>query len=172
MARYRTFDGTKEVFRDGIDASSGAADADKIIKTDSTGRIGSSLLPPGIGETTESIQASEAITAGDLVNVYTDSGNVRVRKADNSNGRWANGFALSAINSGSSGDIHFGGLNTGVTGGTAGAPAYLGTGGGIINAALDIEDAGNAGDIHQCVGFYASASQLEFAPEKPTTIEA
>lgn len=58
------------------------------------------------------IQASEAIGAGDFVNVYNAGGNARVRKAIASDPtKFANGFSLLPISNGATGLVVFGGIN-------------------------------------------------------------
>src|SRR5690606_35480393 len=63
------------------DTSAGAADAGKLAMLDANGRLDSTMMPVGIGADTASIQASEALAAGDFVNIHSSSG-ARVRKAD------------------------------------------------------------------------------------------
>lgn len=67
------------------------------------------------------VQASEAITAGQFVNVYSSGGSTRVRKASALDpALFANGYALANIASGATGLVIFGGLNLATT---VGAPA-------------------------------------------------
>jgi hypothetical protein len=109
-----------------ISASSGVADANKIIATDSTGKIGSTLLPAGIGgEATANLIASEAIGAGDFVNIYDNGGVATIRKADASNGRIANGFCLTPIASSATGLVNLRGENSACTGIVTGNIYYL-----------------------------------------------
>ena len=84
----------------GLATSAGAGDAGKIPQLDGSGKLDPSLMPTGIGADTASIQASEALSAGDLVNVW-NSGGARVRKADAStSGKEAHGFVLATVASG------------------------------------------------------------------------
>jgi hypothetical protein len=73
-------------------------------------------MPTGIGADTASITASEALAAGDLVNIY-DSTGAKCRKADAStSGKEAHGFVLAAVESAASATVYFEGSNTQVTG--------------------------------------------------------
>lgn len=106
--------------------SSGAADDGKIVALDSSGRLDASVLPVGIGADTATIQASEALAAGDFVNIHNVSGSPRVRKADASTaGKEAHGFVLTAASAGANATVYFEGQNTQVTGKTPGARQYL-----------------------------------------------
>lgn len=68
--------------------------------------------PEGDPGRTVILEASEAIGAKKFVNVYSDSGDVRVRLADATNlSKPAHGFAPEAIANGDTGEIAFFGLN-------------------------------------------------------------
>lgn len=68
-----------EVF--GVQTSAGAANAGDIVALDDTGRIDNTMMPVGIGADTAVIAASEALAAGDWVNIWNSTG-AKVRKAD------------------------------------------------------------------------------------------
>lgn len=107
-------------------ASAGAGDAGKIPALDAAGRLDTSMMPVGIGADTATITASEALSAGDYVNVWNSTG-AKVRKADAStSGKEAHGFVLAAVSNGAPATVYFEGTNTQVTGQTAG-PVYLST---------------------------------------------
>lgn len=108
-----------------ISTSSGAGDANKIVATSGTGYIDATLLPPGIGADSSTIQATENLAAGDFVNVYDLTGSARCRKADASNGRDANGFVLASVTSGQEATVYRLGTNTSLTSLTAGTTYYL-----------------------------------------------
>ena len=79
--------------------SAGVEDAGKIIGLDATGRIDNTMMPVGIGADIKTLPASENLAAGDLVNLWTDTGAIKVRKADAAtSGKEAVGFVLSAVN--------------------------------------------------------------------------
>lgn len=137
--------------------SAGAGDAGKIPALDSTGRIDNSMMPVGIGADTQVITASEALAAGDLVNVWTSSG-FKVRKADATTaGKEAMGFVLAAVLSGAAATVYFEGTDTGVTGLSAGKQ-FLSTTAGIANATAPT----GTGQVVQVVGFATSATTLNF----------
>ena len=138
-----------------INASVGAGDASKMIRTDGTGRIDSSLLPVGIGADTLSIEASESFAAGDFVNIFDVSSVSNIRKADATNGRDANGFVLAGVTSGANGDVYFEGTNTQLSGMTIGARQYLGATGAVTETPNTTST-----QLHQYLGKASSATEL------------
>ena len=153
--KFLNLESGKKKLDQAINASTGAGDASKIIRTDSTGRIDSSLLPVGIGADTLSIEASETLAAGDFVNIFDDSGTAKVRKADATNGRDANGFILSGVTSGNNVDVYFEGTNTQLSGMTIGARQYLDATGSVTETPNT-----TSGKIHQYLGKASSATEL------------
>src|SRR5882757_9494798 len=78
--------------------SAGAGDSGKIPSLDAGGKLDSSFMPTGIAADTAAITASEALSAGDLVNVWNSTG-AKVRKADASTaGKEAHGFVAASGN--------------------------------------------------------------------------
>lgn len=144
-----------------IAASAGAADASKILMTDSSGRIDTSFMPSGIGAQTLTGTALEALAAGDWVNV-TPTG---VRKADNSNNRPAHGFVLSAVASSATAIVFTSGLNTGKTTLTVGSAYFLGTAGSQVTTPPS-----TAGTIYQSVGIAVNATTIPFDYDTPISI--
>jgi hypothetical protein len=53
-----------------------------VVMTGSDGLLNPAIMPVGIGADTSSIVASETLAAGDIVNIWNDSGTPKVRKAD------------------------------------------------------------------------------------------
>lgn len=100
--------------------SAGAGDAGKIPGLDSTGRLDMSMMPTGLGAHTQVITASEALSAGAFVNIYDNGGSFAVRNADAATGKRAHGFVISAVTSGGQATVYPDGLNTALTGLTAG----------------------------------------------------
>ena len=140
-------------------SSAGAGDAGKLVALDSGGRIDSTMMPTGIGADTASITASEALAAGDYVNVWNDAGTAKVRKADASAaGKEANGFVLSAVSANAQATVYFEGTNTQNTGLTAGR-VYLSatTAGKATNVVPS-----TANQVVQLVGFATSATAVNF----------
>jgi len=153
--KFLNLESGKKKLDQAINASTGAGDASKIVRTDGTGRLDSSLLPVGIGADTLSIEASETLAAGDFVNIFDDTGTAKVRKADATNGRDANGFVLSGVTSGNNIDVYFEGTNTQLSGMTIGARQYLGATGSVTETPNT-----TSGQIHQYLGKASSATEL------------
>ncbi len=150
-----------------IATSAGVADANKIICTDSTGLISSTLLPVGVGADTFSAPTTETLSAGDFVNVYDDAGTAKVRKADAANGRDANGFVLTAANIGTNATVYRMGTNTQLTGLAAGTTYYL----SATTAGTATTTAPSAsGQIIQELGTASSSSALPFVDRGFTSI--
>lgn len=149
----------------GKNTSAGAGDAGKLAALDGAGRIDNSMMPVGIGADTAIIPASEALSAGDFVNVW-NSGGARVRKADATvAGKEAHGFVLAAVANAANATVYFEGTNTGVTGQTPGN-VFLSTTAGIAAAAAPSV----AGNVVQRVGFATSATAINFQSQIPVTL--
>lgn len=145
----------------GLVASLGAADAGKLVSTDSSGKLDMSLMPIGIGANTIIATASEAIGAGKFVNFYSNAGSMGVRLADNSNGRQADGYVKDAAANAVPATVYpLDTTNTALTGLTPGGRYWLGTAGGVIAAALDPTDTANASKLCQELGVAKSATEL------------
>lgn len=148
-----------------IQTSAGAGDAGKIPAVDSSGRLDNSFLPTGIGADTASVTASEALSAGDLVNIWNSTG-AKVRKADASTaGKEAHGFVLAAVSSSASATVYFEGTDTGVTGLTPGVQ-FLSTTPGVATGTAP----SGSGNIVQRVGFATAATALNFQSEIPIVL--
>lgn len=139
----------------------------KVLKTDGTGKIDVTVLPSGVGADTASIVASEALAAGDFVNVWNNAGTPNVRKADATTvGKQAHGFVLSAFASAAMATVYFEGRNTQLTGLTPGALQFLAT-----TAGGRTETAPSAtGNTVQVLGNAVSSTSINFEPDYPTTI--
>lgn len=141
--------------------SAGAGDSGKIAQLDAAGRLDNTVMPVGVGADTASITTSEALAAGDLVNIHSSTG-VKARKADATTvGKEAMGFVLAAAGAGAAATVYFEGRNTSVTGLTVGVPQYLGTTAGGTTATAPSA----AGNIVQRVGVAISATELNFEPQ-------
>ena len=144
----------------------GAADAGKTLLLDASGRIASTAMPVGIGADTASLPASEALTAGDLVNIWNDGGTAKVRRADASmQGKEAHGFVLAAVGAGAQATVYFEGTNTQASGLTPGAMFLSATAGKATATAPSA-----AGQVVQRVGFATSATSLNFQAGEPVTL--
>lgn len=134
----------------------GGGNANKIPALDAAGLLDVSMMPSGIGADTASILASEALSAGNLVNIYDSTGVATVRKADaTSPGKEANGFVLAAVTSGGMATVYFEGSNTQMTGLTAGQNFLATTPGGST-----VTPPSASGNIVQAVGIAVSATVL------------
>lgn len=97
------------------DASVGAGSAGKIIAANSSGTLDVSFLPAGIGLQTIDAAATEALSAGDAVNIYYNSTARSVRKANATDAtKPANGFVIQSVANGSTATIYLGGKNANV----------------------------------------------------------
>ena len=145
-----------------VQASAGAGDAGKIPALDASGLLDATMLPSSGAVT---LTASEALSAGDMINLHNSSG-IKMRKADNTSAsKRAHGFVNSAVSNGATGTAMLrSGVNTGVSGLTVGAEYVLGATGGVTVTAPT-----TAGHILQGVGVARSATELEVILTKPCT---
>ena len=145
--------------------SAGAGDSGKLVALDGSGRIDSTMMPVGIGADTATITTSEALSAGDFVNVWNSTG-AKVRKADATvSGKEAHGFVLSAYGSSASATVYFEGTNTGVTGQTPG-PVFLSTTAGVATSTAP----SGSGNVVQRIGFAVSATAINFQSQTPIVL--
>lgn len=150
-----------------VAASAGAGDVNKIPKLDGAGRLDSTFLPVGVGADTQIVQASEALAAGDIVNVWDNAGAFRVRKADGSAaGKPAMGFVLAAVANGANATVYFEGTITGLSSLTGGTKFLSVTTPGASQASAPT----GSGQVSQKVGFATSASTLNFNAGEPITL--
>jgi hypothetical protein len=106
-------------------SSAGSADAGKLAKLDGSGRLDSTQMPVGVTVEAKDVVASEALSAGDYTQTYSNAGTLNVRKADASNGRYADSFVLAAVSNGGTAKVYFEGMNTGLSSRTVGAKQWL-----------------------------------------------
>lgn len=145
--------------------SAGAGDTGKVPALDASGKLDTTVMPTGIGAPTATITTSEALAAGDWVNVWTSTG-TKARKADATvTGKFANGFVLASYGSGASATVYFGGNNTGVTGQTVG-DVFLQTTAGLGGVTAPSA----AGNVVQRIGCAISATAVEFQPYAPVVL--
>jgi len=150
-----------------IATSAGAGDAAKIPATDGTGRLDSSFMPVGLGADTAVIVASEALAAGDLVNVWSSAGAFKVRKADAStSGKEAHGYVLAAVASTANATVFFTDSDTQVTGLTPGVQFLSAVTPGLASATAPTA----TGQTVQRVGVATSATVLNFRSGPPIVL--
>lgn len=145
--------------------SSGVSSAGEIVGLDSTGRLSDTVMPVGIVPEVKNIISSENLSAGNLVNIFNNSGTANVRRADNSNGRKVHGFVLASTTSPAAALVYLEGTITGLSALTPGAQEYLGTAG----AATETPPTGT-GVLSQQIGTAISATEIAFAPQMTITL--
>ncbi len=165
LRRYITFVNGIKTWAEAIIASTGVADAFKLISTDSTGRISSTFLPVGLGLSTKTYPATEALSAGQFVDIYDNSGTASARVADNTNGRTANGFVLSAVSQGQNALVYLQGENTALTGLTSGTQYYLGAGGAPTTTITT-----TAGQVIQPLGYGTASGGILFEYDEAVVV--
>ena len=117
------------------------------------------------GADTALIAATEALAAGDFVNVYNSSG-AKCRKADASTvGKEAHGFILAAVDSGNNATVYFEGTNTQVTGHTPGVVFLSATPGLATSTAPS-----SAGNVVQRIGFATGTTAINFQSQVPIVL--
>lgn len=142
----------------GVVTSAGAANDGDIPALDAGGRLDVSVMPTGIGADTASIISSENLSAGDLINIWQDTGVTKIRKADaTTSGKQADGFVLSAVTAPAPALVYFDGTNAQVTGLTPGKQ-WLST---VAGKSQSTRPA-TSGNVQQPVGYAVSATSLTF----------
>jgi len=145
--------------------SAGAADAGKGIALDATGKLDASLMPGGLGADVKLLVCSEALSAGDMVQIWDDGGTAKARKADATTGNKfvAVGYVKTGFALGATATVFFSGNLGGLSGLTIGGACFLSeTAGGITQTAVN-----SVGAISQYVGRAVAADELNFMPEQP-----
>ncbi|WP_310530714.1 hypothetical protein [Novosphingobium sp.] len=147
--------------------SAGAGDAGKIVKLDGSGKIDSTMMPIGVGAETRSMTTSEAVAAGDLVNIHNSTG-PKVRKADATTaGKESHGFVLSSAGSGASVTVYpEQAVISGLTGLTPGTRMFLATTAGTSTATAP----STSGQVVQDIGYAISTTEILFNPRQPITL--
>ena len=147
--------------------SAGAGDAGKFVQLDGSGRLDTTMMPVGLGADTIALITSEAVAAGDFINVWNDGGTAKARKADATvEGKEAHGFVLTGVGSGVSATVYFEGQNNQLTGMTPGARQYLSTTAG----ARTESPPSTAGNVVLMLGNAINATTLNFEPKEPITL--
>lgn len=148
-------------------SSAGAGDAGKLVKLDSGGKIDATMMPAGVGAETRTITASEALAAGDLVNIHNSTG-AKVRKADaTSAGKEAHGFVLSSVSNGASATVYpEENVISGLTGLTPGTRMFLSATAGLNTATAP----STSGQVVQDIGVALSTTEIMFRPRQAITL--
>lgn len=155
----------RQVF--GTQTSVGAAAGD-IVSLNDQAQLDRSLFPTGIGADTNDITATEALAAGDFVNVYdSGSGTFACRKADASTvGKEAHGFVLANVNANGTATVYGEGSNNALT--------SLSPGNSFLSAttpgkATKTPPTGS-GQIVQPLGYAVSATTINVEIDRPTVL--
>lgn len=145
--------------------SAGAGDAGKIPALDAAGKLDTTMMPTGVAADVATVTTSEALAAGDLVNIWNSSG-AKVRKADAStSGKEAHGYVIAGVGSGAAATVYFEGTNAQVTGLTPGVQFLSTTPGLATNTAPS-----GSGNVVQRVGFATAAAALNFQSNVPVVL--
>jgi hypothetical protein len=100
--------------RTATDNSGGGTNAGDIVALDSGGKLDPSLFPSGVGGGGQvlSIPTSEAVAAGDWINIYNSGGVKTARKAlATAADKPAHGYVVAAFGSGATASVYIGGVN-------------------------------------------------------------
>src|SRR6056297_175793 len=144
-------------------ATGGSGNENKIPALDASGRLDTTMMPTGIGAETSILVAFGDLAAGDLVNVFNDSGVMKVRKADASTSAApANGFVLASVTTGNNATVYWGGMITGLSGLTPGR-AFLSTTAGVSTDTAP----STAANVVQRIGWAINATTIMFIPQDP-----
>ena len=144
---------------EGQATSAGVGDAGKLVALNPSGKLDGTLFPAGVGEEIITLVASEALSAGDFVNVWDDAGTPKMRKADaTSTGKAADGFVTSSVTLSATGTFYaMGALNDQLSALTPGAIYYLSTTAGAASTTRPIA----TGNIIQRVGRAVNATTID-----------
>jgi hypothetical protein len=121
-------------------------------------------MPVGVTVEAKDIVASEALSAGDFTETYSNAGTLNVRKADASNGRKCNSFVNASVSNGGTAKVFFEGMNTGLASRTLGARQWL----SATTPGKSTETApSTTGQLLQPLGYAFSATEMPFEPGQP-----
>ena len=145
--------------------STGVTEAGDIVALDETGKLDESLMPVGVGAEVKVLPASGALTAGDFVNIFDDSGTLKVRKAiADAPGKEAHGFVEDGFADTTDATVYCVGINDQLSALTGGPRMYLSaTSAGDVTATAPT----GTGEVVQMVGWRLSATEVSFQPQAP-----
>lgn len=154
-----------------IKTSTGAgsvADAGLVVVLGADGKVPEASLPSSVGTDARYYPTSEALLAGNMVDIYDNEGVSTVRKADGTTtGKLADGFVLEAVASGAQALVRSRGVNNQVTGLTIGADVYLST---TTAGAVQCTIPSGAGKVEQALGVALSATAFQFTRGDGSTL--
>ena len=137
--------------------------ANKIAMLDANGRLDATTMPAGFGVDQNIVTATEALSAGDFVNIHAGG----VRKADAATNKPAHGFVLVGVANGAAATVIAEGTNTSVSG-LAMGPVWLSA--TTPGAATNTPPTGT-GKIVQSLGAAVSPTAVNFQ-QGPVTLLA
>jgi hypothetical protein len=164
MAVERFFydNGGRKTDKEAATTSTGAPDAGKIVALDTTGKLDITMMPTGVTAEAKSVVASEALSGGNLINLWLDGATLKMRKADATTaGKEADGYVKDAVLNGASGTAFFDSINTGISGLTPGTIYFLDTTAGGVTATAPSA----TGNVVQEIGKASATGELIFRPE-------
>lgn len=146
----------------GTVVSAGNTNGGDIVALDDTGHLDPSVMPVGYGADVRVYTASEALSAGNLVNIWLNGSTDAARKADaTAEGKPADGYVVDNAASGAQVTVYFGRKITGLTGIVTGQRYYLATTPGGITAT----PVTGVGRVDQYIGKGASSTEIAFEPD-------
>lgn len=167
MAKYLTNENGRMVEKMGVEASAGAGSAGGLPQLDSAGKLDSSVMPTGLGDDSQTVDASENISAPAFVNIWNDGGTPKVRAADaTTEGKEVVGYITTAATTGAGVKVFFEGVSSGHSSLTIGERQYLATTAGQISATAP----SGTGVVVQCLGEAISATEIAFEKSDPITL--
>ena len=147
----------------GTITSAGAGNDGDIVALDATGKLDVTLLPVGVGPDVKLLPASENLVAGNWVNIWSDVGVLKVRKADaTAAGKEADGYVLANVTSPANATVYFGGINTALSALTLGATYWLST---TPGTGVETTPPSATGNVVQLLGKAISVTEVEAALE-------
>lgn len=150
-----------------LQSSAGVGSAGAIVALDANGLLDTTMMPVGLVADTKAAAASEALTAGNLINLWNDTGTIKARKADASNGRRAHGFVIANVDNATTATVYLDGKITGLSSLTPGAPYFLS---GSAAGAATATPVSTTGYISQEIGYAISDTEISFEPAQPITL--
>lgn len=150
----------------GTQTSTGATEAGKIVALNDDGVLDETLMPPGIVPLVYKVVASEALVAGNFVNLWDDSGTLKARKADATTiDKKADGYVRDNADADEEVNVYVEDWNDKLSGLTLGAEYFLSdsTPGGVTATAPS-----TGTHIVQYLGKAVSATKLIVEIDRPT----
>lgn len=145
-------------------SSAGTADANKIPRLDSTGKLAQNMMPTGIVPDTKDFATVETLALGNIVNI--DATGVRKADATAVNKFKGVGFTIAGFTHPTTATVYFEGVITGLTGLAIGAEYYLSETAGTVTTTAP----STSGAIVQRIGVAISATELSFEPAQPIVL--